>query len=175
MPIMGGGGGGAAFNGGTITGLPLTLLETNGTSKSLVINTQGGAAVNALEIDAPHTSVVVDGDGTVDIGSDDTIVVNIVGTGTPARLEIASTSAGANGINLQTDSGLAVTKGSSGAAFYAGKFGVIIDMAVAPADGDLDAGQVALWFDPTNGAAALNIKAKQANGTVKTATIPVIT
>jgi len=44
-----------------------------------------------------------------------------------------------------------------------------------PADGTLFAGEAAIWFDPTNGAAALNIKAKQADGTVKTATIPVVT
>jgi hypothetical protein len=45
----------------------------------------------------------------------------------------------------------------------------------APADADLAAGRAAIWFDKTNGTAALNIKAKQADGTVKTATIPVIT
>ena len=36
----------------------------------------------------------------------------------------------------------------------------------APADGDLAAGQVALWFDSTNGAAKLMVKGKSANGTV---------
>jgi hypothetical protein len=45
----------------------------------------------------------------------------------------------------------------------------------APSDGSLAAGDCALWFDQTDGTAALNVKAKQANGTVKTATIPVIT
>ena len=38
----------------------------------------------------------------------------------------------------------------------------------APADGDLGAGDMALWFDQTNGAAKLKIKAKQADGTVRT-------
>jgi hypothetical protein len=42
----------------------------------------------------------------------------------------------------------------------------------APADGDIDTGQVALWFDDTNGASALKIKGKSADGTVVTATIP---
>lgn len=36
----------------------------------------------------------------------------------------------------------------------------------APADGLLSSGQVALWFDATNGAAKLKIKGKSANGTV---------
>ena len=42
----------------------------------------------------------------------------------------------------------------------------IIGAVAAPADGDLVAGQMALWFDATNGSAKLKIKAKQANGTV---------
>lgn len=41
----------------------------------------------------------------------------------------------------------------------------------APADGDLAANQLALWFDPTNGSSKLMIKAKQADGTVKTASV----
>jgi len=45
---------------------------------------------------------------------------------------------------------------------------IIIATHAAPADADLSAGECALWFDQTNGAAKLKIKAKQANGTVKT-------
>jgi hypothetical protein len=51
----------------------------------------------------------------------------------------------------------------------------IITLVSAPADASLAAGQAALWFDATNGAAALNIKAKQADGSVKTATFAVTT
>lgn len=42
----------------------------------------------------------------------------------------------------------------------------------APADAELSAGEVMLWFDSTNGASKLMVKAKQADGTVKTANIP---
>lgn len=38
----------------------------------------------------------------------------------------------------------------------------------APADADLAANEMALWFDSTNGAAKLMIKGKSANGTVVT-------
>jgi hypothetical protein len=41
----------------------------------------------------------------------------------------------------------------------------------APADATLSAGELAFWFDPTNGAAKLMIKAKQNDGTVKTASV----
>lgn len=36
----------------------------------------------------------------------------------------------------------------------------------APADGSLSAGEMAIWFDSTNGSAKLKIKGKSANGTV---------
>lgn len=42
----------------------------------------------------------------------------------------------------------------------------VISRNSAPADGDIAAGDVVLWFDKTNGAAKLKIKAKQADGTV---------
>lgn len=38
----------------------------------------------------------------------------------------------------------------------------------APADGDIAAGECVFWFDQTNGAAKFMIKAKQADGTVRT-------
>lgn len=44
----------------------------------------------------------------------------------------------------------------------------VIAATAAPADGDVAASQVALWFDDTDGAAKLMIKGKSANGTVVT-------
>ncbi|MFZ5450265.1 MAG: hypothetical protein ACOZF2_00110 [Thermodesulfobacteriota bacterium] len=41
----------------------------------------------------------------------------------------------------------------------------------APADGDLAAGECALWFDKTDGASKLMIKAKQNDGSVKTGSV----
>lgn len=40
-----------------------------------------------------------------------------------------------------------------------------------PADADLAAGDCALWYDDTNGAAKLMVKAKSADGTVVTGTV----
>jgi hypothetical protein len=45
---------------------------------------------------------------------------------------------------------------------------LVVMVTAAPADAELAAGQVALWFDATNGAAKLMIKGKSANGTVVT-------
>ncbi|SES47256.1 hypothetical protein [Rhizobium sp. NFR03] len=41
----------------------------------------------------------------------------------------------------------------------------------APADADISTGEMALWFDSTSGAAKLMIKAKDAGGTVRTASV----
>lgn len=41
----------------------------------------------------------------------------------------------------------------------------------APADADLLAGECSFWFDKTNGAAKLMVKGKQADGTVRTASV----
>lgn len=42
----------------------------------------------------------------------------------------------------------------------------------APADGDIATSEVAIWFDPTPGSAAVNFKGKNSSGTVVTATVP---
>ena len=47
----------------------------------------------------------------------------------------------------------------------------IVTKVAAPADGDLAASQVSLWFTDTDGAAKLAIKGKSANGTVVTALV----
>lgn len=44
----------------------------------------------------------------------------------------------------------------------------ITSKTAAPADGDLSAGELAIWFDPTNGAAKVKFKAKETGGTVRT-------
>lgn len=43
--------------------------------------------------------------------------------------------------------------------------------AAAPSDGEIAAGELVLWFDPTNGAAKVMWKAKQADGTVRTGSV----
>jgi hypothetical protein len=52
---------------------------------------------------------------------------------------------------------------------------VSIKSNTVPADGDLDANEMAMWFDSTNGAAKFMVKAKQADGTVKTGSFDVTT
>jgi hypothetical protein len=46
--------------------------------------------------------------------------------------------------------------------------GIATSVHNAPADGALQTGEMSIWFDQTNGASKLKIKAKQADGAVKT-------
>jgi hypothetical protein len=56
--------------------------------------------------------------------------------------------------------------------FFFGHSGFVVGgLNAAPADGDLIAGDFALWLDSTNGASKLMIKAKSANGTVVTGSV----
>jgi hypothetical protein len=48
---------------------------------------------------------------------------------------------------------------------------VVIRATAAPGDGELTAGDMALWFDETDGAGKLMVKAKTANGTVRTGSV----
>lgn len=68
----------------------------------------------------------------------------------------------------QTADTLQVKDNGGTAPFRINKSGIpIIAVHTAPADADLSAGDCAIWFDQTNGAAKLKIKAKQADGAVK--------
>lgn len=58
---------------------------------------------------------------------------------------------------------------SGGVVRHAG--GLFTSKTSAPADGDLANGEMAIWLDSTNGAAKLMVKAKQANGTVRTGSV----
>lgn len=62
-----------------------------------------------------------------------------------------------------------------GTTRFMGDGTIVINQHAAPADADLSAGDCAIWFDQTNGAAKLMMKAKQADGTVKTGSVNVQT
>ena len=193
MPIIsgGGGGGGTPFNGGTITA-PLEIDNTNGAQVPLTIkgaaaqtndlldvgNSAGndvlevflaGVNVHSRAPSANHVLEVQTNNGSIGL--------DIQGDGS-GGLGDAFLSAGASS-NLTLDSNVTTVDGNyvilgtatqtltyvNGVAF------VISGQNAAPADGDLAAGDIALWFDKTNGAAKLMVKAKQADGAVKTAAV----
>jgi hypothetical protein len=121
----------------------------------------------------------------VDLRSADTLAVNFEGDGnTGAGFSVQNQPAGQlfqvnvkNGAraviiaNNQND-GNALLQLIGSAEFHVQGDGTPRLFAhAAPADGDLTAGECALWFDQTNGAAKLMIKGKSADGTVVTGNV----
>jgi hypothetical protein len=75
-------------------------------------------------------------------------------------------------IQVNNDQGsFVLSKTDSTRLFGADRNGVRIGVTTVPADDALVASELLLWFDDTNGAAKLKVKAKQADGTVKTASV----
>ena len=73
------------------------------------------------------------------------------------------------GIASQTGDLLRATDASNNPMARISKAGAFITKSnAAPADADLAAGEMAIWFDQTNGAAKLMVKSKEAGGTVRT-------
>lgn len=142
------------FNGGTITE-PLEINVADNTEKPLLITTPDvvfqldPAGGNYMELDiygvgfSPYLVLAEQGQVS-------TVSLNLGGDG----------EAISRGGNFQ-----AITSAGAHVA-EVGQRGVVISRNTAPANGDLVAGQVALWFDKTDGAAKLKLKGKSANGTV---------
>jgi hypothetical protein len=113
---------------------------------------------------------------TSDGGSYQPVTV-FTGATSPVRLDIDTVNAASTAIKAQlkaSHSVDAVKILDNGAIDVfvidkKGTFGTKVN--AAPADADIDANQMFIWFDPTNGASKFKIKAKQADGTVKTGEI----
>ncbi len=85
---------------------------------------------------------------------------------------VAAKAIVARGKSGQTGSLLEVQDNAEAIMSRFDKAGYFMTRKVAaPADADIAAGEMALWFDSTNGAAKLMVKAKQADGTVRTAQV----
>lgn len=89
--------------------------------------------------------------------------------GGSAVLTAGAASDGSDGAVFTAAGG---TTGLRGLATVRGSAFLFSGLFVEPADVDIPTRGFALWIDATNGAAKLMIKAKQANGTVVAAAIP---
>jgi len=96
-----------------------------------------------------------------------TVVADAYTTSTPAlrAKQAGSSQAAASSLVQGTKSDGTILSHINGQGHIATRMNVI------PADADLVAGELAFWYDSTNGASKLMVKAKQADGTVKTASV----
>jgi hypothetical protein len=185
MGVVTGGGGGAAFNGGTIT-RPLTVNNVGGSATALTV--RGDGADNAAEFytDASGSYAILDSNSHLELfnalGAFGRVIVDDI-IGGQAVLDSGAGIVAAPGASDQTALIARVGPGTTakGATIVGqgsvGGFALdlnarpVLQTHSAPADASLAAGDCALWFDQTDGAAKLMVKGKSANGTVVAAAI----
>jgi hypothetical protein len=154
LVFNGRGGGGSAFNGGTIT-------------SPLKIETDSGVALAVDNAAGTQTFV-----GVNTTAGD----ISLVANPTQARSALLlSTSAltftdESGNVMLDVEGGF-VSLGATGLVVVTPSNYLAFTNHTAIADAELDPGMCSLWFDQTNGAAKLMVKAKSTNGTVVTGSL----
>lgn len=163
---------GTPFNGGTIDNALVVDVDT-GSNVTAIQAEANGVKINALADGGARATLQADASAPMlDLNAanvgDDLIDCS---DGTARRFRVGSggalLSSPANGAD---DSVFKAGDGSTALIVNNGG-AVIIAKHAAPADGELAAGQLAFWFDQTNGAAKFMLKGKTANGTVVAASV----
>jgi hypothetical protein len=159
----GGGGGGVSA--------PLTLTAPNDLNPILTLVEAAGTIADGNAI-----YVIRDENGANHLYLDPDFLILKAGVGAgPQEVDIQQSDAGGGSIVLHTQAGLTVNKGGvrlqTAGATNSGLGFVADGPHAAPAAGALASGEWTLWFDQTNGASKLMVKAKSADGTVVTAAV----
>lgn len=153
MPTPASSRGAPAFNGGTITDpLVIDVDNENLTALSVLSGTVG----------AGGTEITTDGFGGVTLKG--------IG-GNTGYLDVVDTIDTDRRAFVNSSGGFSVNDNTGAVTGRVSPDGLMTAAHAAPADGTLANGQAYLWFDQTNGAAKLMVKAKQANGTVVTGSL----
>jgi hypothetical protein len=118
----------------------------------LFSNPNGGNDAGAVCVNGTDNSAIIQAQVGNASNSVKGMVVKAKSTGTGNLFEAQDSSA--NPLTTISENGYFTTRKNS-----------------APADAELAAGEVALWFDATNAAAKLMVKAKEAGGTVRTGSL----
>lgn len=141
----------------------LLLKAAVGQTAEVLTVLKDGNATGALSVLASGLMAARFGSSLTNAGNTASNAVSITNNGTSAHSVYITRSASQTGDQVSLrDSGGALQSRFN-------KDGVLMTkVTTAPADADLTSGEVSIYFDSTNGAAKLKIKAKQADGTVRT-------
>jgi hypothetical protein len=157
-------GGGGSFNGGTIT--QPVVIDTRPDNETIAFRVQAGdPSTSGIDIlvdpSIPQVTIQgLDGFGTIVLSDDFT----------GGNLDLSSA-----GISLHQNGGSIYRQNLDGtAAVQLRSDGVWFAVHAGPADGDLNPGDCVLWFDQTDGAAKLMVKAKTEDGTVVTGSLGLV-
>lgn len=154
--------GGALFYGADVSSVPITAQGKAGQTGKIFAAMKDGDATPVLAVNPDGSVATTSGtffNNAGVLGADP-----LTATTYSSHASLIGVRAGAGtGDNFQ-----ARGNGSTPLSRF-NKDGVLMTkVTTAPADADLNSGEVAIYFDSTNGAAKLKIKAKQADGTVRT-------
>lgn len=161
-------GGGGTFNGGTITDA-LKIDPASAGTTPLEIDTPGHAGDTAFEIvdDLLVGKFTIHDTGDTNVTGALSVSGNTTLGGLVDAVQLYLLAEAAQSSPL-----MQVFDKIGGTPFQLDKDGyVVLGVHSAPADGAIAAGECALWFDQTNGAAKLMVKAKTADGTVVTSSL----
>lgn len=167
---------GLYFEGTAAAGTTLSLGTGTGQSSQILMEHGNATALSALTVSASQVSFSVNGNATFNLYDRRAAV----GVDSNAAVFTAQDASFGGDVFVSR----AHASGQTGALFAARTSNnsttywkinqngyPVFAKTAAPADGELAAGEMALWFDSTNGAAKLMVKSKQANGTVRTGSV----
>ncbi len=131
----------------------IAQFQLNGRTNSLWLFANPiGAAGDAISVGAQDNQAV----GTFVVGTSNVAMKGVVAKGRASQT--------GNLLEVQDSSSNPLSGFTENGYFFTRKTAVV-------ADAELAAGELALWFDSTNGAAKLMVKAKETGGTVRTASV----
>lgn len=169
--------GAGTFNISAVTGLPTSLSLSTPSGQGSAFYMQHGAS-NALAVSTLSAAIVAFNVGT---GSAELYIFQ--GAGVSINLFDNTQALGVESSGGSRTVAIRANVSQVGAQTEwqdsTGAYGTKIDKNnyfmsrknSAPADADVAANEMALWFDATNGAAKLMVKAKQADGTVRSGSL----
>jgi hypothetical protein len=156
---------GASTGGTPITG----NLQVTAASGS-VMQVTDNDGTNRISVDQNDTVIASgDGQGKVEIDSGGNLTVQAAGGG-----QTSLNGGGSEATFNLKDAADTPVRGEMWGHIVFRSGTVMVTLNSAPADGDINSGAAALWFDKTNGAGKLMIKAKTANGTVVTGFVALV-
>jgi hypothetical protein len=141
----------------------LLVKAASGQTAEILTVLKDGNATGALSVTASGLIAARFGSSLTNAGLTANNAVSITNSGTAAHSLYITRASAQTGdqISLRDNAGVLQSRFNKDSIF-------MTKVTTAPADADLVSGEVAIYFDSTNGAAKLKIKAKQADGTVRT-------
>jgi len=147
----------------------LLVKAASGQTAEIFTVLKDGNATGALSITAAGLMAARFGSSLTNAGNTASNAVSITNNGTVAHSLYITRASGQTGdqVRINDNAGAVQSRFDKDGTF-------MTKVTTAPVDAQLANGEVAIYFDSTNGAAKLKFKAKQADGTVRTGEVVLV-